>query len=170
MGEIKSTLDLVMERTRHLSLSPEERKAQQRDALRREITALVNRFLIHDIPAETVVRRLNDLQAEKASWAEALSAVWEKIDPDADNESVFHLLASACSVDTDPLREAIIDYRSALGALRLRFEERGAERLARVGVRGSAVTVNLEADGDFKDEWDRLRSEMSDRLASLKPL
>ena len=30
MGEIKSTLDLVMEKTRHLTLSQEEKKVQKR--------------------------------------------------------------------------------------------------------------------------------------------
>ncbi len=170
MGEIKSTLDLVLERTRHLSLSPEERKAQERDTLRREITALVNRFLIHDVPMETVVRLLNDLPAEKSSRAETVSVLWEKIDPDVDNEGVFHLMASACGVDTEPLRDAISAYRDAIADRSIRFEKRGTEQLAQVGVSGSAVTVNLDADGGFKDESDRLRREVLDRLASFKPV
>jgi len=44
MGEIKSTLDLVMEKTRHLTLSPEEKDAQTKVEVHKRLKGLVQKY------------------------------------------------------------------------------------------------------------------------------
>ena len=44
MAEIKSTLDLVMEKTRNLSLSSEERAEQKSKEIRSQIRGLIQKF------------------------------------------------------------------------------------------------------------------------------
>ena len=45
MGEIKSTLDIIMEKTRHLVLSPEERRQFERDEELRKVPGYVQKLL-----------------------------------------------------------------------------------------------------------------------------
>ena len=44
MGEIKSTLDLVMEKTRHLTLSREEKEEQKRVEVNKRLKGLVQKY------------------------------------------------------------------------------------------------------------------------------
>ena len=44
MAEIKSTLDLVMEKTKNLSLSSEERQAQKNQEIESRIRGLLQKF------------------------------------------------------------------------------------------------------------------------------
>jgi hypothetical protein len=44
MGEIKSTLDLVMEKTKDLTLSSEEKKAQKQKEIENRIKGLLQKY------------------------------------------------------------------------------------------------------------------------------
>jgi hypothetical protein len=44
MGEIKSTIDLVMEKTRHLTLSREEKDAQKKVEVHKRLKGLVQKY------------------------------------------------------------------------------------------------------------------------------
>ena len=44
MGEIKSTLDLVMEKTRHLTLSQEEKDSQKKVEVHKRLKGLVQKY------------------------------------------------------------------------------------------------------------------------------
>jgi len=44
MGEIKSTLDLVLEKTKHLSLTSEERQLQQQNEIKKRIGGLLQKY------------------------------------------------------------------------------------------------------------------------------
>ena len=43
MGEIKSTLDLVMEKTKHLSLSDEEKQNQKNSEIEKRVNGLLQK-------------------------------------------------------------------------------------------------------------------------------
>ncbi len=49
MGEIKSTLDLVMARTKHLTLTDEEKKTQQSVNVKQRLQGLIQKFQDHAI-------------------------------------------------------------------------------------------------------------------------
>ena len=46
MGEIKSTLDLVMEKTRNLTLSSEEKAEQKYDEIYKQVKGFLLKYLI----------------------------------------------------------------------------------------------------------------------------
>ena len=63
MGEIKSTLDLVFEKTRNLTLSDEEKRGLAREKLDKKVQGLCNRYLDNFFP----VSRLKDEMEKIAS-------------------------------------------------------------------------------------------------------
>ena len=62
MGEIKSTLDLVMEKTRHLTLSNEEKQQQKFEEARKRINGLLQKYQEHILDIDQIKQELNALQ------------------------------------------------------------------------------------------------------------
>ena len=62
MGEIKSTLDLVMEKTRHLTLSQEEKKIQIRIELNRRLQGLLQKYQDNLLKKENLKKELDNLK------------------------------------------------------------------------------------------------------------
>ncbi len=62
MAGIKSTLDIIMEKTRNLSLSDDERQAQQLDAAGKKVSGLVQRFKDNAVRWEQFQKELQSLK------------------------------------------------------------------------------------------------------------
>jgi hypothetical protein len=54
MAEIKSTIDLIMERTKNLSASPQEREAYQRREREKQIRGLGQRLLDYSLTLDDI--------------------------------------------------------------------------------------------------------------------
>lgn len=54
MTEIKSTLDLVMEKTRHLSFSEQEKKDQHSEEFAKRIKGLIQQYQDQKLKAENL--------------------------------------------------------------------------------------------------------------------
>jgi hypothetical protein len=58
MAEIKSTIDLIMERTKSLAASPEERESYQRQEREKRLRGLVQRLLDDNLTLDGVKDKL----------------------------------------------------------------------------------------------------------------
>lgn len=99
MGEIKSTLDLVMERTRHLSLSSEEKKRQQKEAFKKRLNGLLANFADGSLTVDALQNRISQLQKKlKVDDRKiVLSAIGERIDPGGDNRHWLQFFKGYCA-------------------------------------------------------------------------
>jgi hypothetical protein len=82
MGEIKSTLELALERTRNLVITQEEREEIKRQELLKKATGYSHRYMAGHIPMHEILReieRMTDQEKSKvkklllSQWMEALS-------------------------------------------------------------------------------------------------
>ena len=64
MGELKSTLDLVMEKTKHLTFTEKEKNAQRLDKFASGITGIVAKFCNSSISETEAERKFYDLRTE----------------------------------------------------------------------------------------------------------
>jgi len=167
MGEIKSTLDLVMEKTRHLSLSDDEKKVQQREDIKKALKGFILKYRDHIIqqePFEKELNRLselNNIDARPVLVAELL----DEIDPDQDNTPLMTLLKNVCKIDAAPLESILNEYGERVSLVK---DERVAdikERLLKTrGISGSAVVPNLESDTDSIAQTGSVRNAYIKRL------
>ena len=67
MGEIKSTLDLVMEKTRHLTLSQEEKEDQKRIEVNKKLQGLLQKYQDNLLKKENLKKELNKLKKTMSS-------------------------------------------------------------------------------------------------------
>ena len=82
MGEIKSTLELALERTRRLAITQEEREEIKRQQLLKKATGFFHRYMEGHIPLHEILREIERMTGQEKSqvkkallsqWMEALS-------------------------------------------------------------------------------------------------
>lgn len=160
MAEIKSTLDLIMERTKNLTLTEEEKKALHAQELRGKIRGWVQKCLDGTLDR---ARLQAEMEREGAGDPELRSGLLqelrERIDPGGENEILFQLLGEVLHRDTAPLREILERFRGEL-AERVREKTAGIkdELEEERKISGSAVVPNLDGDPRWKEEREQLRN------------
>lgn len=168
MAEIKSTLDLVMERTRHLTLSAEEKREQALAELKKNLSGLLLRHLEGMVSQEQFRKELHELQ-ERSGLTDPrifIGEVLQRFDLDQDNGPLLTLLAAIYGCDTTAIAQLLEDYRDTLAAsAHKRQTRRQADLAHRHGISGSAVAVNLEADADWASERAGLRRQFEAQLS-----
>ncbi len=145
MAEIKSTLDLVMERTRHLSLTDEEKNRQQKALFDKRLQGLLHQYADGALTVNAVRDRIAALQAELGDHGtSALAAgIVRCIDPDRDNRIWMELLAAFVPTAIQAAEETLCGYGERYDRLLREAEIRLREHLARdEGISGSAVLPN----------------------------
>lgn len=147
MGEIKSTLDLIMERTKNLTMTEEEKRAAHRKELEREALSLVAGFVDGRLDIDDVYRRLPSGEEDRAVMRRFLRGeALRKINPHQDPGRMLTLLDKGLGVDTRALKEIIHSYQKRLTAEETRRIALILEGWAKKGISGSAVVADLGGD------------------------
>jgi hypothetical protein len=170
MGEIKSTMDLVMERTRHLSLSAEEKARQRREDFEKRLQGLLQQYADGAVTADQVADRIAGLQTERNITDRQLPvrAVFKRIDPDQDNRCWLALLARLAPSVQEPLQEVLAVYNRQRTDLLQKSEARMREDLARDhAILGSAVVPNPERDAACREKMTVLQQQTKSRIAAI---
>jgi hypothetical protein len=152
MGEIKSTLDLVMEKTRHLSMSEDEKKAQQQEETRKVLRGFILKYRDQILQQEQFEKELNRLSDLNGIDPRPLlvAELLDDIDPGQDNTALITLLKNVCGIDVDPLESILNEYGARVTLVKdERVAEIKAQFLKTRGISGSAVVPNLESDTDW---------------------
>ncbi len=164
MAEIKSTLDLVMERTKHLSLSDEEKREQKQAELRMRIKGLVLKAQDQTVKIEQVEQELKGLQKEQGTQFQKLlrEELLNEIRLEGDNRLPVILLRRLGQVKTDKLESLLHDYRQAIQKKAIEEEQlRRASLLKSHSISGSAVMPNLDLDEKWVNVLNKIRGEFS---------
>jgi hypothetical protein len=169
VGEIKSTIDLVLEKTRDLTLSRDDKQKIAQNELEKKIQGLINRYLDQLIP----MSRLTEEMEKTAGTEKDLSVRLLKrhllahLDLDRDNSSILSALEEVAGVDTASLVALQEEYRSEKQGAKKGITEKSLERLKAKGVSGSAVVPKLGKDPDWTKFLDGLRKRYQERLESI---
>jgi hypothetical protein len=171
MAEIKSTLDLVMEKTRNLTLSSEEKQAQKQIDTGNRIKGLVQKFqdglLTNNqlkIEYESL-KRNSDLSDDSLLVKEILT----RFEPDQDNEILIETLEDCCRFDTATIRANINDYRVTYNRAAQKRSAQLKEDLSQNhSITGTAVIPNLDADEQWQREAQDVRRRFEDKLSQME--
>jgi hypothetical protein len=171
LGEIKSTLDIVLEKTKHLKLSQHEKHEQKSKEFEKRLMGLLQKYQdqllnLHQLQKElNRLKKSNDLPAEKI----LIPAVLERIDLDKDNEPLLSLLDEIYDIDVTHLRAVLTDYQNVIHAAARKREDALKEYLMQHhSISGSAVLPNLEGDDAWVAELQHIRSESERKLSREK--
>ncbi len=171
MGEIKSTLDLVLEKTRHLTLSSEEKQEQMQKKIEKRIKGMLQKYQDGILPNKQFQIDYEKLQ-KNSNLSDnniLINEIINRLDPDRDNQSLLEILEECCSIDSATIKAVINGYRDAYhkaaGNRMVRLKENLAPKHF---ISGSAVVPNLEADEQWRREAQEIRSGYKVQLNRVK--
>ena len=115
MGEIKSTLDLVMEKTRNLKLSDEEKQAQKQSEVASRVKGLLQKLQDGLTPASQFQAEYEQLKTEfgQSDDSPLIDEIFSRFDPDTDTGIFLPILNTCCHFETAQISSMIDDYRVA---------------------------------------------------------
>ncbi|MEJ5300832.1 MAG: hypothetical protein WHS38_07575 [Thermodesulforhabdaceae bacterium] len=174
MAEIKSTIELVMERTKHLIMSSEEKERQQAMDVIEKIPGHIQKFLDRSISEEAVISAYREIPEayRKEARKKVLEATLERIDLET-APSIFALLQKLLG-EKDPLTHQILELREIQHKYGEKAEKLKEEinlkitaRLAEKNISGDAVFVIPEETPafmsltkDYERRWNNLKQQI----------
>ncbi len=156
MAEIKSAVELAMEKTNGLHLSREEKKRLQEEELKSKAQGLCNRFLAGDFHSREIERELLPYPSEQRTQIEKslFQCLTDAIQLDQDNELIFHGMETLHQTSknlTPKIRGLLREYQERKGKEYQRIEEIILDKWKRLGISGSAVKVKVDGSPEWED-------------------
>lgn len=169
LGEIKSTLDLVLEKTRDLTLSEEEKLSLARKELDKNVRGLLNRYLENFLPLKRLNQEMENIASNERDLAYKLlkKHLLAHFDLDSDNSSILSALSEVAGFDITPLTILHKKYHSEKEETERAFKERILKALKGRGVSGSAVVPNLNHIPDWDQFLDSSHKRYQERIKSI---
>jgi hypothetical protein len=148
VAEIKSTLDIVLERTKNLIMTEEEKASLQRKELAGKITGWLGKYLDGLMDMEAIRKEMTSMEekSRKNSRHILKSLVLDRLDPREDAEKILDLLEGILGESREPYLDAMGKLKNTMVAERSQFAESLRRELSDRGIAGSAVTPNLARD------------------------
>jgi len=174
MGEIKSTFELAMERTKKFEISNEERAEIKRKEIMQKVTSLFNRYLEGDLPLNEILKEIEKMEEKTAIvMKESLLSQWiDALSLNGEGERLFKGIESLKQRSIDEVKQnfhrLLFQYqkekKKVEEALRIQF----TEALKRDGIYGSAVEPKLEGNELWKKENEKLNQSYRTQLEEIK--
>ena len=168
MAKIKSTLDLVMERTKNLAMSPEDRDALLRKEWEDRARGWVRMLVDQKITIDELMKDFTGESSRYSALADILHAeLTRHMDPDGNNSIILKALTEILGLEVSLFTDFINDYHS-------RFELHRQEHLGRLmselnakGISGTALVPNLDHDGVWLEFVKGLKDRFRQKILSL---
>lgn len=169
MGEIKSTIDLVLEKTRDLTLSSEDKDKLAQKELEKKIQGLISRYLDQLIPMSRLAQEMERMAGTEKDLSVRLLKrhLLAHLDFARDNSNILSALEEVAGVDTASLANLQEEYQSEKEEAKKGITEKSLERLQERGVSGSAVVPNLGKDPDWTQFLEGLHKRYQERLEPM---
>jgi hypothetical protein len=146
MAEIKSTLDLIMEKTKGLTLSPKEKEEIRREEWLKKARGWIQKFLDGWVDMGKVKGELFSKEAP-AGWKKILRPeIVGALEPEGDNEKRFELISSLLELPREPFLKILKVCDQKVEQEKIRLTDQLINRLSEQGISGSAVLPNLDRD------------------------
>jgi hypothetical protein len=149
MGEIKSTLDIVMEKTKHLSMTDEEKLVKEKEEIRSAVKGLIQKYQDQTLNMETFRKALEALHQQYNFEDKdiVLNEIFSRFDLETDNTFLFELIKEVFHIDPGQFEQILNQYldemkdsaKSSAEVLKNEIKEKHS-------ISGLAVVPNIEAD------------------------
>jgi hypothetical protein len=173
MAEIKSAIELAMERTKGLRLSQEEMEKLKEEEIQSKAHSLVNRYLEVDFHLREVERELDRVDPTQRQYLEKLFIQYlsEAIDLDRDNDLIFQGFESfrvGSKGSIQEMKDLIQSYQEGKGREYSKTEKDLLSKFERLGISGSAVQPKVEGSPEWEEALSKFKPAFEENLQSLK--
>ncbi|MGQ9857600.1 MAG: hypothetical protein ACUVS3_02805 [Thermodesulfobacteriota bacterium] len=171
MAEIKSSIELAMERTKGLTFTEQERRELEQARQQRTAQILVSQYLRGEVDLQELDRKGKNSpgvtpRALAKALVEALDLGQETL-PRA-LEALEHWMGKDQKATVQRLKDLVLQWSQALQKKKRKLKARLREELARRGVEGSAVEPNVEGSPAWESSMAELKREFSSKLEDIQ--
>ena len=174
MAEIKSTLELAMERTKKMDISEKEREEIKQKEILQKVTGLFHRYKESHLPLNEILKEIERMDEKigkrvkkglLAQWINALSL-------NDEDENLLKGIESLKQRELDDARKKLnhlfSQYRRKKEKVKQELKAQLAEALRREGIDGSAVEPNIEVSELWKKECEKLDHLYKTKMEEIK--
>ncbi len=167
MAEIKSTLDLIMEKTKGLTLSPKEKEEIQHEEWLKKAKGWVQKFLDGWVEMDKVKSELFSKEAP-TGWKKILQReIIGPMDPEEDPEKRLQLISELLEVPLGPFLKIMKGFNQKVEREKIRLSDQSIKRLSDQRISGSAVLPNLDRDPSWIRFMDQEKKSLKENLIDL---
>jgi len=169
MGEIRSTMDIIMEKTKGLTMTEKEKAEFQQRELTGKIKGLIQKFFDGSINLDRLKIEAVALREEQQEMFDQIIKEEEikRIELGGNNEPVFTVLENTTGIDAVPIHKILADFEQRLENERKVHEQALRDKLKEKGISGSAVLPNIKADPEWNDSVLNLKQEFREKVEEL---
>jgi hypothetical protein len=165
MAEIKSTLDIIMEKTKNLTMTKEERETFERKDWEGKVRGWVQKHLDGLIESDTLRSTFETEQKRYPELRQILkNELLEHIELDGDNSEIFRLLEELLGIKSKTLKDLILSFKSDFDMQWTKKIEILGEELEKRSISGSSVVPNPKTDVDWETHIQKLTSRFREQL------
>ena len=174
MGKIKSTWDIVMEKTKGMKVTSGDRERIKKEERTSRVNAVFHRYLDVQGNPPSFQKELDGLQVEEREVVkgELLLLLLDALDLAKDNRRVIAVIETLkgkrVAKTLEKLDLLISEYKASKDDRAREIEGIFRRRLADMGISGSAVQPSLEGKRDWIEALEGLRRDYGNRLEALK--
>jgi hypothetical protein len=174
MGEIKSTLELAMERTKKFAISEKEKEEMKQKEILQKATSLFHRYREGHLPLNNILKEIEKMEKKIAitvkklllsQWIDALSL-------DDDDERIFKGIESLKQRSIDGIKQKfhslLSQYLSEKEKVKEKVKVQFAEALRKDSIYGSALEPQIEGCELWKKEIEKLSHSYRVKLEEIK--
>jgi ASC-1-like (ASCH) protein len=165
MAEIKSTLDIIMERTKNLTMTEQERKTFQRKEWEGKAKGWVLKHQDGIIDTDTLTANFVTEVRNYAELRQILKAeLLEHIKLYGDNRKIFQLFEELLGINANTFEAMILSFKSEMDTQRIKRVRSLEEELRKRKICGSSLVPNPNHDGTWKIYIQKSESDFREQL------
>jgi len=174
MAEIKSTLELALERTKKMAISEEEKEEIRQKKLLEKAKSLFHRYREGHAPLSELQKEIERMDEKTSAavkdfllsqWIETLSL---KEEDERLIKGIVWLKNGRVEEVPEQFRHLLSQYREEMEKTRHGARTRLEEALKREGIAGSAVELNVEGDLLWKEAVEKLDHLYGGKLEEIR--
>lgn len=174
MGEIKSTLELAMEKTKRFAVSEKEKQEMKQKEVLQKATSLFHRHRDGYLSLNEILKQIERMEEKTATTVkESLLSLWiDALSLDEGGERSLKEIESMGQGDIGEVKLRFHSLASRYQEEKEKVEEKVKfqllEALRNDGIDGSAVEPNLDGDELWRQENEKLGRSYKTRLEEIK--
>jgi hypothetical protein len=168
MAEIKSTLDIIMERTKGLTMTDKEKASFRRKEAEGKVKGWIQKYKDGVIELDALRSEFKREQTEYPEVRQVLmSQLIGCLRLTGDNGKILRLFEEALGISADTIKNMIQSYKHEMEILRGNRIESLGEELKKRKIYGSAVVPNPDHGGNWQKTILEAESNLRKQLESL---
>ncbi len=172
MGEIKSTLEIIMEKSKGFTMTEEEKAAFQEKEVQGKVKGLFVKFMDNWLDLVALKNEIDtfDQKHRETAMHALIMECLHCLDPERDNAPILDVLEKVANLDIAVVNRGLTECQERLAHERSEQERSLAKSLEEQGISGTAVIPNTSADVSWvlhlKDTKEACRESLEALLLS----